>query len=1073
MILSDVSIKRPVFATVLSLLLIVVGLAAGLRLAVREYPDVDTPQVSVGTSFRGAPASLVETQVTEIIEGAVSGIEGIRTLRSVSRDGRSFVNIEFNVERDLEAATNDVRDKVAQVIDDLPETAEQPIISKADADSRPMLWMTLTSNARDALALTDYADRFIVDRLSVVPGVASVYIGGERRYAMRIWIDRQALSARGLTVNDVTAALNRENLELPAGSIETTNREVTIRTDTRFATEADFRQLVVSGGADGRPIRLGDIARIEVGAEDYKNEIRSNGQQGIGVGVIRQSKANTLDVANGVRAEVEALRTSLPPDMTISYSYDESLFISEAIYEVMHALVIALLLVVGIIFVFLRSIAATLVPAVAIPVSVIASLTVLGAMGFSINVLTLLALVLAIGLVVDDAIVVLENIHRRIEDGEPPLLAAYRGARQIAFAVIATTLVLIAVFVPISFMEGRTGRLFGEFGIAMAASVAFSMLVALTLTPMMCSKLLRAPGHANAAERGARRFFDGLNTVYDRMLGWAMGARLVVLAVAVALSAVAGLLYEQVPKEFAPTEDRGSFIVVVEAPQGSSYDYTSRNVEKVEQILQPLVDEGVASTVFTIVSPGSSRPAPVDRAFVIVRLVPWAERTAGQVDLVNRVRPQLTAIPGVRAVPVNPPGLGQRGFSNPLEVVVAGLDREDVKAWRDIMMDRLLAEPGLNNVNSDYEETKPQLDVTVDRERAAALGISAQDIGSTLEVMFGSRTVTRFEDRGEQYDVVLQAENSDRASAADLSSLFVRAGTDGSLVPLSNLVRMEEVAVPKELRRVDRLPAITISAGLADGYGLGNAVERVQEIAATNLPPQARISFDGQSREYVDAGAGIMLTFALSILIVFLVLAAQFESWIHPVIILLAVPLALTGGLAGIWLSGGTLNIYSQIGMVMLIGLMAKNGILIVEFANQLRDEDGLSPAEAARKSAVLRLRPILMTTIATVLGAVPLAMGSGAGVESRSALAVVVIGGMTLATIMTLFLVPVLYAMLAGFTKPAATIANRLLALDRQPATAHVHQDGASDDGRAPPPAGPAGKFPGGKLPGDGVPGE
>lgn len=1063
MILSDVSIKRPVFATVLSLLLVVLGLSAAIRLAVREYPDVDTPEVSISTAYRGAPASLVETQITEIVEGAVSGIEGIRSMRSVSRDGRSYVSIEFNVDRDLEAATNDVRDKVAQVMDDLPETADQPIISKADADARAMLWVTLTSDARDSLALTDYADRYIVDRLSVVPGVASVYIGGERRYAMRIWIDRQALAARGLTVTDITAALNRENLELPAGSIETTNREVTIRTDTRFAGEDDFRRLILAGGTDGSPIRLGDVARVEVGAEDYKNEIRSNGMSGIGIGVIRQSKANTLDVANGVRAEIEQIRTSLPPDIRVAYSYDESLFISEAIYEVMHALVIALLLVVGIIFIFLRSIAATLVPAVAIPVSVIASLTVLGTLGFSINVLTLLALVLAIGLVVDDAIVVLENIHRRIEEGEPPLLASLRGSRQIAFAVIATTLVLIAVFVPISFMEGRTGRLFGEFGIAMAASVAFSMLVALTLTPMMCSKLLRAPGKANAAERLSQRFFDGMNRVYDRILGWAMAAKLVVIAIAIGISVVAGILYDVIPREFAPTEDRGSFIVVVQAPKGASYDYTSRNVEKVEEILRPLVDRGVASIVFTIVSPGSNRPSPVDRAFVIVRLAPWSDRDVRQTDLVREVLPKLSAVPGVRAVPVNPPGLGQRGFSDPLEVVVAGLDREDVKAWSDIMLRRLQDNPQLTNVNSDYEETKPQLDVSVDRERAAALGITAEEIGGTLEVMFGSRTVTRFEDRGEQYDVVLQAADADRAAARDLSNVFVRAGTDGSLVPLSNLVRMEEVAVPPELRRVDRLPAITIEAGLAEGYGLGNAIEEVRRIAAEELPTAARVTFDGQSREYVDAGAGVMIVFALAILIVFLVLAAQFESWIHPVIILLAVPVGLTGGLAGVWLSGGSFNIYSQIGMVMLVGLMAKNGILIVEFANQLRDEEGLSPAAAARKSAVLRLRPILMTTIATVLGAVPLAMGHGAGVESRSALAVVVIGGMSLATMMTLFLVPVLYAMLAGFTRPAGSIAKRLTELDRNHPSAHVGAEGhGGEDGTAARETGPGRPLPG-----------
>lgn len=1031
MVLSDVSIKRPVFATVLSLVLIIFGLFALRSMAVREYPDIDPPVVSVSTIYRGASAEIIESKITQIIEDAVSGIEGIRIITSVSREESSSVSIEFNLSRDIDAAANDVRDKVSRILSRLPDEADQPTIAKTEADARPIIYMALFSDRLSLLELTDYAERYLVDQLSVIDGVASVNVYGARRYAMRIYLDRMAMAARNITVQDIEEAIRRQNVELPSGRVEGQMREFTVRTESGLRTAEQFRDIVLRA-QDGYLLRLGEVAKVELGSEDDRTEQRVNGTQAIGLGIIRQSKANAMEISKGVAAAVERLRPTLPANVRLEIGYDQSKFISQSIYEVFHALLVALGLVIGVIFLFLRSWRATLIPAVAIPVSVIGSFIVIGALGYSVNVLTLLALVLAIGLVVDDAIVVLENIHRRIEEGEPPLLAALRGARQIGFAVIATTVVLVAVFVPISLMEGNTGRLFREFGVSVAAAVVFSGFVALTLTPMMCSKLLHPAKEEGWFYKVTERFFVEMGEAYRWLLRRALGAPIIVLALGLTVAGLGILFFTALPREFAPVEDRGVLFAVVSGPEGASYEYTRNNVTKIEEALQPLIEAGNVTTVQSFVAPAwGGRPSPVNSAFMVIRLKDWSERDIKQQDVFREVAPKLLNVTGVRAIAVNPPSLGQRGVQKPVQFVLGGPTYPILDEWADRIIERAQENPNLLGIDKDYKPTRPELRVAIDRNRAADLGVPVETIGRTLETMLGSREVTQFQREGKQYKVLLQAPQEQRITPDDLNNIYLRAA-GGTLIPLASLVTISEGANARELNRTDRMRSLNISALLAPGYTLGEALDYLDGVAAEVLPLEARISYYGQSREYKETSAAIYLTFALALLVVFLVLAAQFESWIHPVIIILSVPLAITGALGALVLAGITLNVYSQIGIIMLIGLIAKNAILIVEFANQLRD-GGQTVLEAVTDAAVIRLRPILMTSIATVFGAWPLAFASGAGAESRSALGWVIVGGMSFATLLSLFVVPVLYNLLARFTRPAGFIARKLSELEER----------------------------------------
>ncbi|PZQ10692.1 MAG: multidrug transporter AcrB [Rhodanobacter denitrificans] len=1032
MSLSDLSIRRPVFATVISLLLVVLGAMAFTRLTLRELPAIDPPIVSVDVTYPGASAAVVETRVTQILEDALAGIEGVDTIDSRSQNGRASVTIEFTLSRDIEAAANDVRDAVSRVQDRMPEEADPPQIAKVESDAEVILWLNMRSDRMDALALTDYADRYVVDRLSALDGVARVQMAGGQRYAMRIWLDREALAARGLAVSDVETALLRENVELPAGRIESDTRDFTLRVQRSYQAPEDFARLTLAKGEDGYLVRLGDVATVERASEERRAYLRSNGQPNLGLGIVKTSTANSLDVARAARAEAERIQTSLPPGTDIFAAFDSTLFIEAAVERVYATLIEAGVLVVVVIFLFLGSLRSALIPAVTVPVCLISAFIALYAFGFTINLLTLLALVLCIGLVVDDAIVVLENIQRRADLGEPPLVAARRGTRQVAFAVIATTAVLVAVFLPVGFMEGNTGRLFRELSVALAGAVALSAFVALTLTPMMSSKLVRPHREPRGFNAFVNRRLDRLTQAYRRQVERTSGHPVLFGIVMLAAFGASALLLRVVPTELAPTEDRGVFMVQITGPEGAGFDYTVEQVHQVERTFQTLIEgDGPIERVNTRVPGGWSASEEMHSGQATVFLKPWSERSETTSEVADRLRRDLTALPGVRALPQVRTGL-VRGGGQPVRVVLGGPDYAELAEWRNRMLVRMEQNPALFAVDSDYKETRPQLRVEIDHARAADLGVSAQEIGRTLETMMGSRRVTTYVQDGEEYEVMLQARRDDRAAPADLDNLYVRSQRSGELIPLANLVTLSELAEPGQFNRFNRLRAITLSAGLAPGATLGEALTWIEQVAAEELPPTALIDYKGDSREYRKAGGAVVLTFALALLIVYLVLAAQFESFIHPLVIMLTVPLAVLGALIGLWLTGGTLNLFSQIGIVMLIGLAAKNGILIVEFANQLRDE-GRSVAEAIAESAAVRLRPILMTSVATIAGAVPLVVAGGPGSASRSTIGVVVIFGVAFSTVLSLYVVPSFYALLAPFTRSPEALARTLEKLERE----------------------------------------
>ncbi|MFZ8914152.1 MAG: efflux RND transporter permease subunit, partial [Pseudomonadales bacterium] len=823
-------------------------------------------------------------------------------------------------------------------------------------------------------------------------------------------------------------ALRRENVELPAGTVESFEREFTVRVERSYSTAEDFAALVLRQGSDGYLVRLGDVARVEVGPANDRSELRANGIPTVGLGVSAQAKAKVLDTARSVKAELARMSTGLPEGMEIVAGFDASIYIEQAILEVYKTLMVATGLVVLVIYLFLGSFRAMLVPAITVPVSLTAAFIVLWTMGFSVNLLTLLALVLSIGLVVDDAIVVLENVYRRVEAGEPPLLAAYRGARQVGFAVIATTLVLVAVFVPIAFMEGNLGRLFSEFSLAIAGAVCFSSLVALTLVPMAASKLLRPAKARSGPAALVDRAFARFSTIYSGSLGGLIQRPLWVSVFLLAIVGAGWQLFSSLPQEYSPTEDRSSFFVLMNAPEGASFEYTQRYARDMENVLLPLLDQGEAYRVL-ISTPRFGSGAAVNNSIAIISLENWDQRERSTQQIVGSLFPALSAMPGVRAFPIQPGGLGQRGFSTPVQFVLGGDTYEDLAQWRAAFLGKASENPRLLNLDADYKEVKPQLLIQVDRNRAADLGVSVSEVGRTLETMLGSRRVTTYLDRGEEYDVILQAEDTDRRTPGDIENLYVRASKSGELVPLSSLVTVSEGADAATLNRFNRLRSITISANLAPGYTLGEALTYLRSVAEETLPTEARIDYKGQSRELQESSSSVLVTFALALLVVFLVLAAQFESFIHPLIIMLTVPLAVVGALLGLELSGGSLNIYSQIGIVMMVGLAAKNGILIVEFANQLRDA-GASVEEAIREAARLRLRPIVMTSISTVIGVLPLILGGGAGAESRMAIGVVVFAGVLFSTVLTLGVVPTFYRLLAPYTRSPEAVTQTLEAL-------------------------------------------
>lgn len=982
--------------------MLLVGIVAFERLTVREYPKVDEPVVSVSTTYPGAPAILMESQITQVLEGSLAGIEGIDIIESTSRAESSRITVRFKPDVDIDAAASDVRDRVSRVRRQLPDEITEPVIAKVEADAQAIIYITFRSDRMSAIELTDYIDRYIVDRFKNLTGVADVSIFGERRYAMRIWIDRDRLAGYGLTVQDVEDALRAQNADIPAGRIESSEREFTVLSRTSLSTPAEFENIVLKN-AGGLQVKLGDVARVELGTEEQRRIGRYMGQVAITAGIIKQAVANPLEVSAAVREVMPRIIESLPQGVTGEIGYDSTRFIQSSIDAVFTTIIEAVALVVLIIIFFLHSVRAAVIPIVTIPISLVTAMALMLAAGLSINTLTLLAMVLAIGLVVDDAIVVLENIFRHIEDGMRPFEAAIKGMREIGFAIVAMTLTLAAVYAPVAFTPGSTGRLFLEFALTLAGAVLISGFVALTLTPMMCSRFLKHEARPNFVSRFIEAVLGAVERGYRAMVRLALRLRYAVIGLALIVAGLGGYIFTQLHAELTPPEDRGVMILSGQAPEGSTLAFTDRYAKQVEAILAKTPE--VARYLVNVGQP------EVNQFFAIGRLKDWSEREASQQRVSANLQPELRKIAGVQTSARSLGGFGRRGGGRAVEFVIQSSGTyEDLERYGDQMVERLSQNPGLTDVDSDLELNKPQVDVAIDRDRVADLKLDVSVIGRTLETMLGGRQVTRFEIGGEQYDVEVQLNAADRASPETLSRIFVRTPS-GEMVQLSNVVSLKETVAPKDLRRFNQLRAVTISANLAPGYTLSQALAAVNEAAAQILPPEMMTDLTGQSREYRDASGNLAFIFVLALAFIYLVLSAQFESFRDPLMIMLTVPLSMTGALAALYFTGGTINIYSQIGLVTLVGLITKHGILIVDFANRLQEE-GMSRADAVIEAATLRLRPILMTTAAMVLGAVPLALAHGAGAESRQQIGWVIVGGMILGTLLTLFVVPAVYSL-------------------------------------------------------------
>jgi len=1063
--LSDLSVRRPVFAAVAAIMLCVVGIASFMALPVRELPSVDPPVVSIQTTYRGASAEVVEERITQVIERQVAGIQGVDRVQSSSRDGNSRINISFTLDRNLDQAANDVRDAVSRVASLLPDQADPPQIAKANADSQPILFLSLVSSTLNRMQLSDYANRYIVERLSTVDGVAQVGLAGQQLYAMRIWLDPNAMAARGVTVSDVEAALNSQNLELPAGALEAPAKDFTIRVARSYARPEDFARMPITpavarpstqasaamGGLAAGPgapqgvratvatssnaneyvTRLGDIARVEEAPDERRRLFRSNGSDQVGIAITRQSQANDLEIAKGVYKAVDEINKVLPKGTKLVVAIDYSQFTRDAIHEVWITMAISLAMVALVNFLFLGTGRAALIPSIVAPICILSTFIVLAPLGFSINLLTLLALVLAIGLVVDDAIVVVENIQRRIDEGEPPIVAAQRGARQVFFAVIATTIVLISVFAPLMFMPGYIGRLFRELAVAVAASVFFSAVLALSLSPMLSSRLLK-PAHgagriAGAVDWAMHRLRASYHASLDALLG-KRSATIAAGALVLALGLAAFGLFQVLPRELVPNEDRGRVDVAIVAPEGAGYDYTYAIGKRVEARMVQLQRDGIIER-YTVSLPGFGGVAYNGGSANAV--LPSKNRKIGSQELAAQLNREFASVTGARVIASVRPSLqrgggGGAGGSN-VDLIVVGNEYPEINAKVQPLMAAARGNPGMVRPRTDYEPTSPRLLVEIDREKAASLGVSPAAIGDALQALFGSEKVTTYIKSGQEYDVILQTDRPQRMNISDLSNVQVRT-TSGMLVPLTSVTKSKVSGDTPSRNRVDRQRAITLSVQLNPDYSMGEAV-RFFEDQMKKLPGVS-YKWGGGARDYLEAGGSVGLAFGMALLLVFLVLAAQFESWIHPAVIMLTVPIAALGGLFGLLVAGSTMNTYSQIGLIILVGIAAKNGILIVEFANQLRDE-GLSIREAVIESASLRLRPIIMTSISAAAGAIPLIVWGGAGGESRKTIGVTIFCGAIFATMVTLFVVPVFYNLLARFTKSPQHTARRIEAFE------------------------------------------
>ena len=1018
---SETSIRRPVFATVMSLLLVLVGLVSYTRLQVREYPRIDEPVVNVTTRLLGASSEVIESQVTKVLEDSIAGIEGVDIITSVSRSEQSQITARFKLSKSPEDAAADVRDRVSRVRGRLPDAIDEPVVAKVEADATPTIWLAFQSDSLSPLEITDLVNRIVKPRLQTVPGVADVQVFGDRLFSMRVWIDPDRLAAYRLTVQDVEDALRRQNLEVPAGRIESRQREFSVTAQTDLKTAPQFGDIALKT-VSGFTVRLRDVARIEQAAASERTSVRLNGKPSVSTGVIRQATANPLEVSAGVYEVMPKIQQDLPAGVTVQQANDNSVFIDRSVKSVYRTIVEAVLLVALVVFVFLRTLRASIIPLVTIPVSLIGALGMMAAVGFTINTLTLLALVLAIGLVVDDAIVMLENVFRHIEEGLAPFQAALKGAREVGFAIVAMTLTLAAVYAPLAFTPGRTGRLFVEFALTLAGAVIVSGFTALTLTPMMCSKLLRHNPAPNRFDRMMEGVLVWTTGRYEIVLRGVLGHRWVVLLVMAGAGGGSAWLFSTAKSELAPIEDRGVILATVNAPDGATLDYTQRYMQAIERI-------GLGYAEFDRVFVVTGNPT-VSQGVAFMRTTDWTARSRSTQQLARELQPRFAQLPGVTAFPITPPSLGQGFRERAINFVVVTSDSYE-NLWR--VAQQILAEmggnPGIVQPDIDLRLNKPELFVQVDRDRAADAGVSVDQVARTVESMLGGRQVTRYKRDAEQYDVIVQTEARGRVTPEDIEKMFVR-GRGESMIPLSSLVKVRESVSPRELNHFNQRRAVAITANLAPGYSLGEALQFMDATAGRVLKPGYSTELNGVSREFRSSSGALGLVFVLALLFIFLVLAAQFESFVDPFIILLSVPLSMVGALAALQLSGGTLNVYSQIGLITLVGLITKHGILIVEFSNQMRQQ-GRDTMAAVVEAASLRLRPILMTTGAMVLGAVPLALATGAGAESRRQIGWVIVGGMSVGTLLTIFVVPTMYTLLARGRVPGAN----LTAADPEPA--------------------------------------
>ncbi|HPH12151.1 MAG TPA: efflux RND transporter permease subunit [Burkholderiaceae bacterium] len=1024
--LAETSIRRPVFATVLSLLIVLIGAVSFNRLNVREYPKIDEPVVSVQTRFGGASSEVMEGQVTKVLEDSLAGIEGVDVITSSSRQERSQISIRFSLARDADSAAADVRDKVSRVRQRLPQGIDEPVIAKVEADAFPVIFLTLSSDTHSSLQLSEMANSLVKPVLQTAPGAADVSVFGERKFAMRIWVDPDKLAAYRLTIQDLEDALRRSNLEVPAGRIESRQREFNVTAATDLQRPQEFSQVVIRT-VNGLPVRIADVARVQQGPVDERSSVRLNGRDSVALGVIRQATANPLDLSAGVRQLLTKVQKDLPPGVQVEIANDNSVFIDRSIKAVFQTIIEASVLVALVIFVFLRTLRASLIPLITIPVALIGAFALMALAGFSINTLTLLALVLAIGLVVDDAIVMLENIYRHIEEGMAPFQAAIKGAREVGFAIVAMTMTLVAVYAPLAFAPGRTGRLFTEFALALAGAVVVSGVVALTLSPMLSSVLLRHNPKPSRFDRGMENVLQAVTRGYARVLGWTLRHRWVVLLVMVGSGVVSYVVQADIKRELSPIEDRGVVVAQINGPDGATLDYTNRYALAIERVGQnfPEFDRVFATVGNPTVAQGN----------IFFRALPWEERKKTTLEMAREMTPRVSSLSGVTAFPITPPSLGQGFTQRPINfVIITSESYQNLAQTVRVFQDELAKNPGFVQVDSDLRLNKPEIKLEVDRERAADMGVGVDAIARAVETMLGGRNVTRYKREGEQYDVIVQTNPTGRDTPDDIEKLFVR-GKNDAMIPLSALVKIREVVVPRELNHFGQRRSASITANLSADYSVGEALDFMDATARKVLKPGYATDLNGSSREFRKSSDSLSLVFVLALVFIFLVLAAQFESFVDPFVILLSVPLSMAGALIALKWSGGTLNVFSQIGLITLVGLITKHGILIVEFANQLR-EQGLDTLQAIKQSATQRLRPIMMTTGAMVLGAVPLALASGAGAESRRQIGWVIVGGMSLGTLLTIFVVPTMYTLLARKFAPGAI---KTVVID------HIHDAGGS----------------------------